>query len=190
MSLHKTVKMHTLWLTEAHARAIVEQARAAGAFEVCGLIAGRAGQAVRVIPVPNSAEDPQHFYEMDSAELARHLPAIEREGLEVIAFYHSHPEGDPIPSQTDIREAYYPDTAYLIVGLRGGDARFGAWQIRHRQVTPIPVHIGTLPPPRTVNEDTELSKSQRVAVVTTGIIAVIALILVSIYLLPPAPPIP
>jgi proteasome lid subunit RPN8/RPN11 len=36
-------------------------------------------------------------------------------GLDVVGFYHSHPQSEPIPSETDLAEASYPDLFHLIV---------------------------------------------------------------------------
>ena len=35
----------------------------------------------------------------------------------LLAIFHSHVASPPVPSSTDIREAHYPDTVYLIVSL-------------------------------------------------------------------------
>jgi len=43
--------------------------------------------------------------------------AMEAEGLELIAIYHSHPDGPARPSATDVANAYYPDTVQLIISL-------------------------------------------------------------------------
>jgi proteasome lid subunit RPN8/RPN11 len=46
---------------------------------------------------------------------------MRQRGETLLAIYHSHPgAADPTPSETDVRLAYYPSAAYLIVGL-GGD---------------------------------------------------------------------
>jgi proteasome lid subunit RPN8/RPN11 len=42
------------------------------------------------------------------------MEVIENSGNEMIAIYHSHPNGPPVPSPTDIRESGYPDSYYLI----------------------------------------------------------------------------
>jgi proteasome lid subunit RPN8/RPN11 len=179
-----------LWLTRDQARTLETQAKAARPREACGLIAGHGTQAQQILPAENVAADPERFYVIDPAALAKHLPALERQGQALIAFYHSHPQGDPIPSQTDIAEVTYGDIPYLIIGLRGGEARFAAWRFDRGRALPVALHIGDVPPPEGFAPDDALSKPQRVAVVVAGIIAVIALIVVSILLLPPAPPIP
>lgn len=43
-----------------------------------------------------------------------------RRGLEVIGFYHSHPDHPPRPSEFDLQHAW-PWYVYLIVGVNGGE---------------------------------------------------------------------
>jgi proteasome lid subunit RPN8/RPN11 len=54
---------------------------------------------------------------MDPAELIAALRSLRESGDELAAIYHSHPRGPAEPSGRDIREAHYPDAAYLIVSL-------------------------------------------------------------------------
>ena len=54
---------------------------------------------------------------MDPAELIQTLRHLRDTGESLIAIFHSHPHGPAEPSQTDIRRAYYPEAAHLIVSL-------------------------------------------------------------------------
>jgi proteasome lid subunit RPN8/RPN11 len=181
--------MMQLWLTEVQAKAILDQAREEAPREACGLIAGvierGVYRAVEIIPVANAAPDPLHLYHMDERELARQLTRLYARGLSLIGLYHSHPAGDPIPSPVDIAQAAYPDTACLIAGLRRGE--LAAWEIAHGQVRPISLHIGSQPPPPT---DALLSRAQQTAIIAAAVLAFALLIVISLSLLPPAPPIP
>jgi proteasome lid subunit RPN8/RPN11 len=179
--------MTTLWLTDEQAQAIVRHVLAEVPREACGLIAGRNNRVERIIPAANAASDPQHFYEIDHRALVQAMFEIERSGLTLIGIYHSHPNGDPIPSQTDIAQAAYPDAVYLIVGLRGAEPRLSAWRIRRHEVEPVTLHIGTTPPE--AGHD-QLSKSQKAAILISVIVAFVFMIVLSLSLLPPAPPIP
>ncbi len=39
-------------------------------------------------------------------------------GEQILAIYHSHPNAtEPVPSETDVRLAFYPSAVYLIVGF-------------------------------------------------------------------------
>ena len=93
---------------------IVAQARAEAPNECVGLIAARDGEAVAVHPARNAAASPLR-YEIDGMEQYRIQSAIEDAGLELGAIYHSHTRSAPLPSQTDINLAFYPDWLYVIV---------------------------------------------------------------------------
>jgi len=60
--------------------------------------------------------------------------AIDDAGLDLGAIYHSHTRSAPIPSQTDINLAFYPDTLYVIVGLAGDEPDVRAYEIRDGMV--------------------------------------------------------
>jgi proteasome lid subunit RPN8/RPN11 len=181
--------MMWLWLTHAQASAILDHARAEAPREACGLVAGvsEAGmyKAVEIIPVANTAPDPQRLYQMDERELARQITRLNARGLSLVGLYHSHPAGDPIPSPVDVAQATYPDTAYLIAGLKHGE--LAAWEIRYGQVRPVDLHIGSQPPPQTGER---LSRAQQTAIIAAALLAFTLLIVISLSLLPPAPIIP
>lgn len=177
--------MH-LWLTWEQTQTLVQHALDAAPYECCGLLAGQGGQVTRIVPIPNVADDPQHFYRLDPQALTRAFFDLQRSGLRLLAFYHSHPRGEPVPSETDVAQALYPDVAYLILGLGTRDVGIAAWQITHRQVYPVLVHIGELPP----QLPAEMTRAQRTAIILSAIIAVIIVLVVSLSLLPPPPSLP
>jgi [CysO sulfur-carrier protein]-S-L-cysteine hydrolase len=177
-----------LWLSEAQAREIAEHALREKPREACGLIGGVNGRAMRIISVANAAANPNQQYYMDEAALTAALFELERGGLSLIGIYHSHPEGEPIPSPTDVRLAAYPGTAYLIVGLKHGQPEFAAWEIRGGEVNRVALTVGGAPPE--VQADKTLSPAAKMAIFTSAILAFILLIVLSLSLLPAAPPVP
>ena len=72
--------------------------------------------ASRIFPLENSAASPV-FYKPDSKQMIAALGDIDDEGLDLVAIYHSHVASAPYPSPTDIREAHYPDSVFVIVSL-------------------------------------------------------------------------
>jgi proteasome lid subunit RPN8/RPN11 len=84
--------------------------------EACGLLAGRDGQAVRFYPMRNADASPV-TYRLDPREQLRVFEELEREGLELFGIVHSHTHSEPYPSETDRRQAFYPEPLYLILGL-------------------------------------------------------------------------
>jgi proteasome lid subunit RPN8/RPN11 len=90
--------------------------------ECCGMIGGREDEASVVIPVVNSAASPLR-YEMDPQGQFNALKAIEDDGKELLAIYHSHTKSAAYPSQTDVNQAVaWPDQIYVIVSLADEDA--------------------------------------------------------------------
>jgi proteasome lid subunit RPN8/RPN11 len=101
---------------------MVAHARADLPNECCGMVGGVNGEASVVIPVVNSAASPLRF-EMDPQGQYDALKAIEDDGREMLAIYHSHTKSPAYPSQTDVNQAVnWPDAIYLIVSLQDEDA--------------------------------------------------------------------
>jgi len=103
--------------------------------ECCGLIASRDGEAVEIHRARNAAASPLR-YELDGMEQYRIQSAIEDAGMELGAIYHSHTRSAPYPSQTDINLAFYPESLYVIVGVKDRDApEVKAYRIEDGQVS-------------------------------------------------------
>jgi [CysO sulfur-carrier protein]-S-L-cysteine hydrolase len=104
---------------------LIAHARDDAPNECCGVVAvepGPPARAARVHRAVNTAASPLRF-EVDGRELLRTIDAIEREGRELGAIYHSHTRTAPYPSQTDINfAANWPDVEWIIVGLADRDA--------------------------------------------------------------------
>jgi proteasome lid subunit RPN8/RPN11 len=107
---------------------VIEHARAEAPNECCGMIASVDGRAVAVHRATNAAHSPLR-YEIDGKEQYRLQSAIDDAGQELGAIYHSHTRSAPLPSQTDINLAFYPESLYVIVGLEDDEADVRAWRI-------------------------------------------------------------
>lgn len=112
--------MEKIYLPTALVEAMIAQARAGLPEETCGLIAGRDGHGVRLHPIENSRHS-SVAYEMDPLQQIKAMIAIENDGLDLLAIYHSHPDGPAQPSPTDLAQAYYPEQAQLIISLAGSE---------------------------------------------------------------------
>ncbi|HFC09658.1 MAG TPA: M67 family peptidase [Chloroflexi bacterium] len=99
-------------LRYTHYLAMRRHVAAEAPLEACGLVAGRDGVSVAVYPIPNALHSPTR-YRMDPRAQVQAFFAMEAAGLELLAIYHSHPQGPPLPSATDLREATYA-VPYLI----------------------------------------------------------------------------
>ncbi len=119
---------------------LIAHARADAPNECCGMIASRNGEAVAVHRAKNAAASPLR-YVIDGREQYAIQTAIEDDGLELGAIYHSHTRSAPLPSQTDINLAFYPDALYVIVGLAGAEPEVRAWRIVDGIVTEATLEV-------------------------------------------------
>lgn len=95
---------------------IIEHLKAVYPEEGCGLAAGTNNLVSQIYPVENILHS-QTAYEMEPLSQVQTMLIIERQAETLLAIYHSHPHGPPHPSETDIAQAYYPDSVYLIISL-------------------------------------------------------------------------
>jgi len=120
---------------------MVEHAREEAPNECVGMIAARDGDAVELYRATNAAASPLR-YEIDGAEQYRIQMQIYDADLELGAIYHSHTRTEPVPSQTDINLAFYPEALYVIVGLAGAEPDVRAFTIRDGQVAQAELVVG------------------------------------------------
>ena len=104
-----------LTISQAHRDEMIAHARRDYPNECCGMVSGQAMVATNVYPLRNAAASP-FLYEIHRDDMKK-IIEIESAGEELVAIYHSHTHTEAFPSQTDIRLAYYPDSAYVIVSL-------------------------------------------------------------------------
>jgi proteasome lid subunit RPN8/RPN11 len=95
---------------------IVAHARETAPAECCGLLIGSAAEIVGAVRAGNLADSPSRFL-IDPADHIRARRDARARGFDVVGFYHSHPHSDAQPSPTDLAEASYENSLYLIVGL-------------------------------------------------------------------------
>jgi proteasome lid subunit RPN8/RPN11 len=128
-------------MTRSQYEAMILQLRTAYPLEACGLMAGLNDRVIRLYPVSNIKQSPV-AYEMDPAEQLAAIIDLEERGWELLAIYHSHPQGPQVPSATDIDQAYYPETAYIIVSFSDpGRPSTRAFTINSGAVAEIPIHL-------------------------------------------------
>jgi proteasome lid subunit RPN8/RPN11 len=81
--------------------------------EACGFVLGIGNLSMLVIPVTNSLHSRTKFFMEPKEQLDAYLLA-EDKGLDILAVYHSHPNGIDTPSVTDFEELTFPGVIYLI----------------------------------------------------------------------------
>lgn len=107
---------------------LVEQIRREGELaypaECCGVLAGYPGETketLRLVPVINRRTDDPHRYLIAPNDLRRIETELRTRGLEVLGFYHSHPDHPAAPSGFDTDQAW-PWYSYIILRVDGGRA--------------------------------------------------------------------
>jgi len=114
-------------LAEGVLEALAAAATAAAPVEACGLLVGvnQAGQprVLEVPTLPNRAPDPRVGFELEPAAWAAAEAAVRTRGLEVLGHWHSHPRGDPRPSDED--RWFAMPGAWSLVVTPAGD--WSAW---------------------------------------------------------------
>jgi desampylase len=96
--------------------AVIAHARDAAPAECCGLLLGTLDAVTESRRARNLATDPDRFLIDPGDHIDARRDARTR-GIDVVGFYHSHPHSAPVPSETDLAEASYADSLYLIVSL-------------------------------------------------------------------------
>lgn len=128
--------MHEIILETGHMSQIVQHLEAAYPYEGCGILIGRANdnnkQVVEVLTTGNAREqDARHNrYLIPNEEILRGELYAEEKGLEVVGYFHSHPDHPARPSVFD-REQAWPWYSYLITSVQQGRAtETNSWQLR------------------------------------------------------------
>ncbi|HKJ88200.1 MAG TPA: M67 family metallopeptidase [Gammaproteobacteria bacterium] len=96
--------------------------------EICGLLAGRAGEAEIHLPVENALHSDGAF-DMDPAGLIAAMRRIRESGRELVGIYHSHPHGPAFPSATDVASNQYPEVIHGIIGREEGEWRLRVFRL-------------------------------------------------------------
>ena len=102
---------------------MIAHAREDDPNECCGILAGADGTVSHIYRITNTAKSP-YRYLMDPQEQLNAMLESDRNGWEILAFYHSHTHSPAYPSQTDVRmalESGWLDVDYVLVSLEDHD---------------------------------------------------------------------
>ena len=96
-------------------------------YECCGVMLGRTEGEERVVEAVLRAgntrvDSPHNRYHIDPRELVRIQRESRERGLDIVGFYHSHPDHPARWSQTDLAEAHWIGCSYVITGVEQGRA--------------------------------------------------------------------
>lgn len=126
--------MNRLIITPRHLQTIGRHAAMSYPEECCGVLIGQpqadATLVERVLSVGNERDESRQnrYLISPSTVLAAHREARAL-GLEIVGYYHSHPDHPARPSDFD-REHAWPGVSYLIVSVQGGKvAETRSWRL-------------------------------------------------------------
>jgi len=129
-----------LWLPAHLWEQMREDVQARLPQEACGLVGGLQRRALQVFPVANALNSPVR-YRMAPEEQIRIFLSLEKLGWDLLAIYHSHPAGPDHPSPTDLADAAYPESVYLIWFPQEGEWTCRGFLIQDGQYIDIPIRF-------------------------------------------------
>jgi proteasome lid subunit RPN8/RPN11 len=106
-------------------------------YECCGLLLGDFAEGgtkavSELYPISNAREEAakRNRFLIRPEELMRGERHAQAKGLEVVGFYHSHPDHPAVPSQYDLEHAW-PVYSYIVVSISDGAAGdLRSWEMK------------------------------------------------------------
>jgi proteasome lid subunit RPN8/RPN11 len=116
-----------LLVTMAHYEAMRQHGEETYPHECCGVLLGHTGEdgnrVVEVVRAGNTRTDSAHNrYNIAPQELVKMQRQARQAGLDIIGFYHSHPDHPAQWSATDFAEAHWVGCSYVITAVAKGEA--------------------------------------------------------------------
>ena len=111
--------------------AIRAHGRDAFPHECCGALLGKDGVVHDAYALPNTTEEgPRRRFLVRPDDYRAAEKRARETGLDLLGFYHSHPDHPARPSQYDLDHAW-PSFSYVIVSvMSGADAALTSWQLK------------------------------------------------------------
>ena len=132
-ALDKSASLLSIKLKRAHVDEMFAHARQMSPAECCGLVGGTLHRVQSIYHLRNVASDTLVGYEAAPEDLFAAQRSMRQRGEELLGIYHSHPRSrEPVPSETDVRLAYYPSAVYFIIGLSADSETLRAFRISER----------------------------------------------------------
>jgi len=104
-------------------------------YECCGALLGRDGDLSRevldLLPLENRRNDsPRNRFEVTPADVLLAEKTARQNNIELLGWYHSHPDAPARPSEFD-REHAWPWYSYIIVSVQQREPRdTTSWRLR------------------------------------------------------------
>jgi desampylase len=116
---------------------LLEEARLAHPRECCGLLLGKGHRLALARPAANVHPDPERHFEIDPKALIAAHRAMRAGGLEILGYYHSHPNGHAEPSATDRDTASGDGRIWAIVA----EGRVSWWRDQTEGFVALPSRV-------------------------------------------------
>ncbi len=106
-------------------------------YECCGLLLGKFADdgtksCTEIYSISNAREEAakRNRFLIRPEELLRGEKDAAAKGLEVVGFYHSHPDHPAVPSAYDLEHAW-PVYSYIVVAIKSGQAEdLRSWEMQ------------------------------------------------------------
>jgi len=112
---------------------MVEHAEKEFPQECCGILGGKGDRVEKVFDLENIERSPIR-YSISPQEQMRVYEEMEKGAMEMVAIYHSHPQTIPFPSETDVKFAFYPEVASIIISLKEEEPMVKAFRINKEAI--------------------------------------------------------
>jgi proteasome lid subunit RPN8/RPN11 len=137
--------VNVIWIGDDVADRINRHAAETYPHECCGALLGHGSSIEDVLALPNTTEEgPRRRFLVRPEDYRAAEGGASARGLELLGFYHSHPDHPARPSEYDLAHAW-PTFAYVIVSVVArapGDVT--CWRLREDRSTfdEVPLAIG------------------------------------------------
>src|ERR1700739_3690565 len=113
-----------LWMSHDVAERIRNHGAETFPYECCGALLGHdseeAREVLQLFPLVNRRDDsPRNRFSVTPEDVLAAEKMAREQGLEVVGWYHSHPDHPARPSEYD-RDHAWPWYSYVLVGGRNG----------------------------------------------------------------------
>jgi proteasome lid subunit RPN8/RPN11 len=144
---------HQLWISQELAEGIRRHGAETFPYECCGAMLGRdldeltesRREVLGLFPLVNRRDDsPRNRFAVTAEDVRDAEKAAREHGLEVVGWYHSHPDHPARPSEFD-REHAWPWYSYVIVSVMSGTpADMTSWRLNddRQAYRPESIEIG------------------------------------------------
>ncbi len=142
-----------LRMTAEQREAMIAHVRAEAPNEGCGMLGGKDGAVLEVLPARNAAASPIRFT-IHPEDLLRIVRAVEYEReWQIVGIFHSHLASAAYPSATDVAEAEfdmgngetverYPGAVHIVISLANpAEPDVRGYTIRQGEIAQVPLRV-------------------------------------------------